>query len=182
MPDTANPGAPAAGQPDADTTPAPTPQDLADRLNKPDPWDAPETARAEIERLRREAAGWRTKLREVEPIVEASKTDTQRLEDRAGSAERERDELRAQVARLAVAAEVGIPAEFVDMLGAGDDEQIRQRARLIAERLTAQTATGAPRVRPVESLTPGAAPAAAETDRDPNAWFRDFLSSARSRP
>ena len=202
MPDTANtPTVPAAGQQGApDPAEAMLAAAMADMNGDPKdadggqqndeqgsstPWTDPESARREIERLRRENAGWRTKLREVEPIVEqwrqleeASKTDLQRLEERATAAERERDELRAQAARLRAAAEFGIPADLVDLLGTGDDEQIKARAKVLAERLGAAQAAP-PRVRPVEALRSGAAPSS-DGPPDANAWFRGFLSSARN--
>jgi hypothetical protein len=107
-------------------------------------------------------------------IEDAQKTNEQRLEDRASAAERQAAQLQAANARLLAAARHAIPADLIDLLGDGDEEQINERARLLAERLAAAAppATPAPlaSTRPVESLKPGAAPAASEPD--PDAWLR----------
>lgn len=106
-------------------------------------------------------------------IEDAQKTEQQRLQDRATAAEQRAAHLQAANARLLAATTFGIPAELIDLLGEGDEEQITERARLLAEKLTAVPApTPAPPVstRPVESLKPGAAPSA--SDPDPDAWLR----------
>lgn len=107
-------------------------------------------------------------------IEDAQKTEQQRLEERAAAAERQAAQLQAANARLLAAATYGIPADLVDLLGEGDDEQISDRARLLAEKLTASAPQPTPAppmsTRPVESLKPGAAPTASEPD--PDAWLR----------
>lgn len=107
-------------------------------------------------------------------IEDAQKTEQQRLEERASAAERQAAQLQAANARLLAAARHSIPADLIDLLGDGDEEQINERARLLAERLAAAVPPPAPTPpassRPVESLKPGAAPAASEPD--PDAWLR----------
>lgn len=107
-------------------------------------------------------------------IEDAQKTEQQRLEERATIAERETAQLRAANARLLAAATYSIPADLIDLLGDGDEDTINERARLLAEKLTAATPAPTPAppasIRPVESLKPGAAPSASEPD--PDAWLR----------
>lgn len=165
-----------------------------DQQGKSSPWDDPDVARKEIEKLRREAAGWRTKLREAEPklteyqqYLDSRKTEQERLTEAKEAAERELTELRTVNARMAAAATHGLPQDLLDFLGTGTPEEIDERARLLAERLTASTPAPTAAVeesrpvarRPVESLTPGARPASDVPD-DPNEAFRAFLSSRRT--
>lgn len=176
----------AAGQPDASTDDAAAQQMLADAVQQPpaqpgggaqaepsgqqsasaDPWADPEAARKEIEKLRRESAGWRTKYREAEPQLteyqkwqESQKTEQQKLAEAKDTAERELTGLRSANARLLAAATHNIPPDLIELLGAGSDEEINARAEALAERLKATVPPAAPASqRPVESLTPGAAP------------------------
>lgn len=107
-------------------------------------------------------------------IEDAQKTEQQRLQERAQAAERELTALQSANARLRAATVYGIPAELVDLLGDGGEEQINERAELLAAKLAssapAPTSATPPPTRPVESLKPGAAPAGA--DPDPDAWLR----------
>ncbi|MFB4265309.1 hypothetical protein [Nonomuraea sp. GTA35] len=115
-----------------------------------------------------------TRLTEIE---DSQKTEQQRLQEQATAAERRAEQLQAANARLLAAATYGIPADLIDLLGEGDEEQIGERARLLAEKLAAVTPASTPAPpappasnRPVESLKPGAAPSASEPD--PDAWLR----------
>lgn len=161
---------------------------------KKDPWDDPESARREIEKVRREAAKWRTQYREAEPQlaeyrkwVDSQKTEQQRLAEAKETAERELTTLRSMNARLVAATTHNLPPDLIDFLGDGTEEQIDERARVLAEKLSAVPAEpaaapeqprAAPR-RPVESLTPGARPAD-EPPGDTNEAFRQFVNSRRS--
>lgn len=187
MPDTAD-TIQAAGQPEQD---AAAEQALADAITQPeppdgqeqtheqtpdqtrtDPWASPEVARKEIEKLRREAAGYRTKLRDAEPqlaeykkYLDSQKSEQERLAEAKSAAEARLAEVMATNARLMAAATHGIPAELIDLLGGGTEEEIDARARLLAERLTAPPDPAPPAAarpagtRPVESLTAGGRPA-----------------------
>ena len=189
MPDTAD-TTQAAGQSEqalADAVAQPEPpdgEDQAHEQNRPDPWASPEVARKEIEKLRREAAGYRTKLRDAEPQLaeyrkhlDSQKTEQQKLAEAKAAAEKDLANLRSANARLMAAASHGIPAELVDLLGAGTEEEIDARAQLLAERLTAATATGSAierpaSTRPVESLTAGGRPADDPPPLDMDAYLR----------
>lgn len=192
----------AAGQPGASTDDAAAQQMLAEAVQQPsvqpssgtqddpagqqpsasnDLWSDPEVARKEIEKLRRESAGWRTKYREAEPQLteyqkwqDAQKTEQQKLLEAKEAAERQLGDLQSANARLMAAATHNIPPELIDLLGGGTDDEINARAEILAERLkaTAPSAMSAPSsARPVESLTPGASPGSA-APTDPNAWLR----------
>lgn len=118
------------------------------------------TSKDEIEELRTAAQ----KYREVE---DAQKSEIQRANERAQGVEQELADLRSTNARLLAAAAHNIPADLLDLLGSGSDEEIASRAELLAQRLKAaapQPPAAAPggAQRPVESLTPGAAPPGTE--------------------
>lgn len=142
-----------------------------------DPWAEPEVARREIEKLRKEAAGWRTKYRDAEPqlseyqkYLDSQKTEQQRLQEAKDAAERELTDLRSANARLMAAATHNLPPELIDLLGTGTEEEIDARAQLLAEKLAAAAPPPGPEperkapapTRPVESLTAGGQPANAE--------------------
>lgn len=106
-------------------------------------------------------------------IEDSQKTEQQRLNERAQAAERELTALQSANARLRAATVYGLPAELVDLLGDGTEEQISERAELLAAKLAAAAPSSnpaPPQTRPVESLKPGAAPAGGEPD--PDAWLR----------
>lgn len=172
-----------AGQePEVTEVPAEQGESNAEGNEKPDPWGDPATARKEIEKLRRESASYRTKLREAEPalnefkkLTEASKTDLQRYEERATAAERERDETNTKLSRMTATTRHGIPEELVDLLGSGAPEEIEARAQLLAKKLSTAS-PAASSGRPVESLRPGAAPGESSAPGDANAWIRNQIS------
>lgn len=201
MQDTANDDTQAAGQSDASADDAAAEQILADAMRQPapqqaadgsqddpkqqsggssDPWADPNAARREIEKLRREAANWRTKYREAEPQIseyqkwlDSQKTEQQKLQEAKDAAERELTDLRSANARLMAAATHNLPPELIDLLGTGTEEEIDARAKLLAEKLSAAAPPPVPAkempapTRPVESLTPGAKPAGQKaTDMD----------------
>jgi hypothetical protein len=78
-------------------------------VEETDPWSDPAVARKEIEKLRREAAGHRTKVRELEPLAkkakdleDAQKSDAERLGEQLTAAQ----ERAAKAVRTAVASKV----------------------------------------------------------------------------
>lgn len=109
----------------------------------------------EIDQLRQAAQ----KYAEFE---DTQKSELQRATERAQGFEQQLADLRATNARLMAAATHNIPPDLIDLLGSGSDEEINARAEALAERLKATAPASAPTSqRPVESLTPGAAPASA---------------------
>lgn len=206
--DTTNADAPAAGQADAATTDGAQAQMMlaaavsqddtagqgaaGDSKAQTNVWDDPESARKEIEKVRREAANWRTKFRQAEPQLteyqkwlDSQKSEQERLTEAKEAAERELTTLRSANARMTAAITHNLPPDLIDLLGSGTEEEIDARAALIADKLAsaspaapAEQPRPAPR-RPVEALTPGARPAN-EAPADPNDAFRDFLNARRS--
>lgn len=123
-------------------------------------------SRGDLEQLRASAQ----KYQEVE---DAQKSEIQKATERAQTFEQKLADMQATNARLLAAASHNIPPELIDLLGSGTDEEINARAEVLAERL--KPATPAPAAqRPVESLTPGAAPASGSGDATPDQWIRQL--------
>ncbi|MEU5976382.1 hypothetical protein [Streptomyces sp. NPDC047315] len=160
--------APSAGQggpaPDAPAAGEPTDVDLAAEVAK---WKAMSrqherrslaalglSSTDELDALRDAA----TKYREHE---DAQKSEMQRATERAEGLQQQLAALEAQNARLMAAATHNLPTDLIDLLGTGSAEEINTRAEVLAERLKAAAPPPAPpaTARPVEALTPGAAPA-----------------------
>jgi hypothetical protein len=135
--------------------------------------DAPATSELTIEdykemtaKLRKEAATYRTKARELEPkasaydeAVEAQKSEIQRATERATAAEQTAALRERELNLLRAAAKHGIPEEDYDLLGSGTPEELDARAARIASlRQTSNPTLPPPSNRPVEGLRPGASP------------------------
>jgi hypothetical protein len=118
----------------------------------------------EIESLRDAAE----KYRQVE---EAQKTEIQKATERAQAVEQQLSEMRAQNARLLAAATYNLPPELIERIGGSTEEEISANAEALAAFLDEQRKAAAPQQRPVESLTPGAAPASA-APLSPDEWIR----------
>ncbi|MFV8317124.1 hypothetical protein [Mycobacterium sp. 23] len=141
---------------------------------------SPEDYEAEIQKLRRESAGYRTKLREAEPIVkahqereEANKTELQKAQEALATREREFADLQVGYTRLELAAIHNVPPDDIDLIGSGSREDMEARAARIGALHAANTKTPAPPSdRPVEGLRPGASPEPPKPEDDsyPTAW------------
>ncbi len=88
----------------AETSASQEQQETQQTETSTDPWADPETARKEIEKLRKESAGYRTKLREVEPLAtkakeleDAQKSELERATERAADLEKKAQEANARV-------------------------------------------------------------------------------------
>ncbi|MFD9276927.1 hypothetical protein ACFWD7_06490 [Streptomyces mirabilis] len=122
----------------------------------------------EIDQLRQAAQ----KYSEFE---DAQKSEMQKANERAQTFEQQLADERAQNARLLAAATHNIPPELIELLGGGTSDEINSRAQVLAERLKAAAPTPAPASsRPVESLTPGAAPASSAGAATPDQWIRSL--------
>ncbi len=158
---------------DAPTTEQVEPQPAAEAAEQPQPEPAeepkprsPEDYEAEIQKLRREAAGYRTKLRETEPIVkahqeqvEANKTELQRAQEALAARDQEYADLQVGYTRLELAALHNIPPDDIDLIGSGSREDMEARAARLGALYATTTKTPAPPSdRPVEGLRPGANP------------------------
>lgn len=125
----------------------------------------PDEYEHEIAKLRRESAGYRTKLRETEPIVkaaqeaeEANKTEIQRAQERAAQLEKDYAELQQANYRLDLAAQYSIPRDDIDLIGSGSREDMEKNAARLGALFTTTEKKAPPSDRPVEGLRPGASP------------------------
>lgn len=139
------------------------------------PWSDPARAEREIKKLRREAAKYRTQLRDMEPELQQFRewqdsqlSEQERLAKQVEELRRERDEAVLGHARMMAAATHNIPPELIGRIAGTTPEEIEDAAAELAEvldRLVAERAAAVGRpasTRPVESLRPGGSPASAE--------------------
>jgi chromosome segregation ATPase len=99
---------------------------------------SPEALRKQLEKARKEAANYRTKVRELEPLAtkakeleDAGRTELEKLTARAETAERERGELQARALRLEVAFEKGLTPGQAKRLVGGSREELEADAEEI---------------------------------------------------
>jgi hypothetical protein len=132
----------------------------------PKAW-TPEEYEAELAKVRKEAAGWRTKLREVEPLAkayeeaeEAKKTEVQRATERASQLEADLTARTNELNILRAAAKHGVREQDYDLLGSGTPEELDARAERIASMYgkPSEPTPAPPSDRPLETLRPGASP------------------------
>lgn len=150
----------------------PSGQDVTD-----DPWASPEAARTEIEKLRRESAAWRTKVRDLEPLAkraaeldEATKSEVQKALDRATEAERVAQVAQLDAARLRAAQANGLTEVQANRLAGTTPEELEADAKAFAAELGIANNGG----RKPADLKQGARGAA--TAADPDAWLRTMVN------
>lgn len=149
-----------------------------------DPWADPEAARAEITRLRQENAGWRTKVRDLEPLAakataadEAQKTETQKLTEQLAAAQRAAETAQASERRFRVAAAKGLPPELAARLQGTTEDELNADA----DALAALVNTGVQQPgRPAVDLRQGARGTAPVQPQDNNQWLRDLVRQGGS--
>lgn len=127
-----------------------------------------------------------TKAQEFDQLQESQKTEQQKIAERAATAERERDEAKADGLRYKAAAKHGINEDYFDLLGSGDEETISSRAErvggLLKENAEMKAELEALRAgkpapangRPTEALKPGASPepvSGAQGHAYPSSWL-----------
>ncbi|MER5312681.1 hypothetical protein ABT034_33465 [Streptomyces sp. NPDC002773] len=172
--------------------------EAAQEADGKDPWSDPAAARKEIEKLRREAAGHRTKVRELEPLAakakeleDAQKTEAERLAEQL-AAERERA---TSATRTAVTAKVEAlaantfadptdaagalnPTDYVDDSGAIDTDRIKaDLADLLQRKPHWAKALEGPR-RPAPDRTQGSSGNGNRTPMKPEDEFANWLGNA----
>jgi len=137
------------------------------------PWTDPVWAQREGERLRREAANYRTKVRELEPqakraqeMDEATKTEIQKALDRVAQAEQVAQAAQLEAARLRAANAHGLTEAQARRLVGATPEELDTDAKEFAKELGTN---GAGR-RPADLKQGARGPAT--TAEDPNAWIR----------
>lgn len=101
-------------------------------------WADPESAKSVIEKLRKENASWRTKYRELEPLAnkaaeleESSKSELQKLLERAEKAEKLAGDANTRLLRSEVAASTGLPVGLVDRLTGNTKEELEADAQAL---------------------------------------------------
>lgn len=176
----------AHAQPASQSQPAPEAKPAGDAKTEVVDWEA-EAAKWKTLARRHEgkhldALGFKSKdeidaLREAAQkyteFEDAQKSETQKANERAQTFEQQLADERSQNARLLAAATHNIPPELIELLGSGTADEISSRAEVLAERLKAAAPSPAPvSSRPVESLTPGAAPASSAGGATPDQWIR----------
>lgn len=169
-------------------TPAAPALEATQHNAEPNVDELPQWARDAISKANREAATYRTQVRELEPqaakarqLEEAQQTEAERIVARATAAERERDEARAQSLRYDAAITHGISKDYFDLLGTGDEAAISQRAETLGSLIKTASEVAQLRAevealragkpapiqgRPVTALKPGATPENAQTEDD----------------
>lgn len=173
--------------PAAPSTPAPTGQQAAAGEPEPTDWEAEAAKWKSLARKHEKgqlaALGFKS-MDEIEQLRQAAqkhaefedaqKSELQKQTERAQTYEQQLADMRATNARLLAAATHSIPPELIDLLGSGTDEEITGRAELLAERLKASQPAAPAAQRPVEALTPGAAPASSSAAVTPDQWIRSL--------
>ncbi|MET9813150.1 hypothetical protein [Streptomyces sp. NPDC006355] len=169
---------------------------------KADPWTDPEAARKEIEKLRKESAGWRTKYQETKPLAQkareledAQKSEQERLTEQLTAAEQRIQAFRQRAVRSEVkalaAAEFADPEDahafldlnsYVDDDGEVDTAAIQQDLKDLLKRKPhlAKPADTSPRA-PKADRTQGSSGNGNRTPNDPAAVFADFMSQGLAR-
>lgn len=176
MSDVETPEAPEVPVPSADASPK-------EEDPKPDEGKAPLSAdqlQAELAKVRKEAATYRTKLREAEPLVkaareaeDATKSEVQRAQEKAAKAEEKYASLQKDNWRLELASVNNVPRDKIHLIGSGSREEMEKNAADLGELFASVQKTPAPPSdRPVEGLRPGATPdpPKAEDNSYPAGW------------
>ncbi|WP_019357981.1 hypothetical protein [Streptomyces sp. AA1529] len=167
-----------------------------------DPWHDPDKARREIEKLRKEAAKYRTTAKELEPLAqkareaeEAQKSETERLAGQLKAAEErvsavQQRAVRSEVKALA-AADFADPEDahaFLDLgayvgeSGDIDTDAINGDLKDLLKRKPhlAKPADTSPR-RPAPDRSQGSSGNGNRTPSDPSAVFADFMKQGLAR-
>ncbi len=160
--------------PTDDNDPDPGQEPERESGQQTDPWASPDAARAEIEKLRRENASWRTQVRDLKPLAdkakeldEATKSEVQKALDRAAQAEQAAQAAQLESARLRAASKHGLTEAQARRLVGSTAEELEADAQEFAKEL----ATGTNGGRKTADLKQGAR-GPATPDQDPNAWIR----------
>ncbi|VEH09354.1 hypothetical protein [Corynebacterium kutscheri] len=131
----------------------PTPNDVAAKTTEAKNQDTqPEMFDREyVEKLRREAAGYRTKLKEIEPLAaqfkkqqEESKTELDKALERIAELEASEQRKTIEAARSGMAAKHGVPVELLPVTA--DSEELEAAAQALVAWAEKKTSKGAPKV------------------------------------
>lgn len=139
--------------------------------------ELPEWARDQIAKARKEAAGYRAKLREAEPLAqkarelqESQKTESEKLTERLTGAEKRAQEAELRALRLEVAADKGLtPAQARRLVGTSKEELEEDADDLLSSFGAKNDTKPTPKVpgRPKEKLRGGGDPDEPVEETDP---------------
>jgi len=101
---------------------------------------------AQVERIKSEARKWETRAKEnsaaakrLAEIEEASKTETQKLAERAEAAERALAEAQADALRSKVIAKHAIPEDYHEFVVGATEEELTAKAEKVQKLIAAQS-------------------------------------------
>lgn len=131
-----------------------------------------------VEKLRNEAAGYRTKLRdaetEVKKLKDAAKSDIERLTGEASAAEKRAAEAERKLMRLTVGQKAGLDPELAErLIGETEDDLKKDAAKLL--KLQATPSGG------LDQGPRSGRPTVTAGGGDPKAAMNDFLRSHGGR-
>lgn len=162
----------ATGAASTDTTGT---EQQAVETGKPDPAAEAEKWKALARKHEATAKANAEKAQQFDALSEASKTDAQRLEERASKAEQQLTPLQAENARLKVALAKGLPADLADRLKGDTPEEIAADAdALLALVGTAQQQV--PDLRAAAGQRPNQATGGQQSADD---WLRSMAGRGR---
>lgn len=137
----------------------------------PDPADLPEWARDAITKANTEAAKYRTKVKELEPLAQKAKEledqgkgEVEKLTERTTAAEARAEQAEHRLLVAEIASEKGLTAALAKRLVGATREELEADADELLASVTPED-TERPPGRPKERLRPGAMPNA-EPDPD----------------
>ena len=169
----AEPATPPADAPPEDAPPNPADKPPAKPTQNLD--ELPEWAREAITSANKEAAGYRVKVKELEPLAakakeleEAGKTETQKLAEDRDTHKGRADTAEGEVLRLRVALRKGLTETQAKRLVGTTEEELEADANELLESFGGkQDQQPDVRRRPREALRPGAVPSAEPEETDP---------------
>jgi len=127
---------------------------------------------AEADKWKALARKHESDAKKLAALEEGQKTEAQKLADARATAEKERDEARAELLRRDVAAKAGLPVELASRLRGSTEAELEADAKELLKLVPKPPATN---VRAVADLRPGALPAADvhSSTFDADAFIRD---------
>lgn len=133
---------------------------------------------AENARIKSAAKDGAAAIARLAAIEESQKSDAQKAAEALAKAQGDAAAAGMELRRLRVALSEGVPADLIDFIGDGDDEQILSRAKRLAQLAKVEQATKTAEnrpgtMRPIEDLKPGALPSgqAPADDSYPAHWL-----------
>ena len=151
------------------------PDEATQEVAEPQTFDADYVAK-----LRKEAAGYRAKVKELQPLADkaaeleqAQLTEAEKATQRAADAEARAAAAELSALRLQVALDKGLTPKQAARLQGSTAEELAADA----DEFLADLGPSRPPGRPVEQLQSGAAPVANADTADPDAWIRKAVAA-----